>query len=112
MLRATPALMALIVAMFVSFYPQVGAAGYCVGDVCPEIASSTHASGGASGGAHTGGTHGTGVTGLCLVAAALVSGSALAAASAAGLARLAAYSGAPPRSLCLSPDTPPPQNLL
>ena len=110
--RVIPVLLALLVAAFVSFYPQIEAEGYCVGEACPEIASSAHASGGASGGGHTEAAHGVGGAGLCLVAAALISGSVLAVASVANIARLAAYSGASLRNLCLSPDTPPPQHRL
>lgn len=43
-------LFALLVAAFVSFYPQLDAAGYCDGGGCPEVSHSTHVTGsGASG---------------------------------------------------------------
>ena len=41
-------LFALLVAVFVSFYPQLDAAGYCDGGGCPEVSYSAHGSGGAS----------------------------------------------------------------
>ena len=106
MFQTTPVILALIVAAFVTFYPQLETTGYCVAGDCPEISTSTQASGGAhGGGAH--GTHGPGSAGTCLMAV-LIGGSALAAAAAARRAWTLPRS-AIPRSLYLAPEPPPPR---
>lgn len=93
--QTIPVLVALLVTAFVTLYPQLDATGYCSGAECAETSAYAHGFGG-------------GLAGSCLLAAALVSGSALAAASTARLAR-SQLSGVTPRSLCLSPEPPPPK---
>lgn len=44
-------LFALVVAAFVTLYPQLDAAGYCGNDGCPEVSYPAHAAGAAAGGA-------------------------------------------------------------
>lgn len=101
-------LLALLVAAFVTFYPQLDATGYCLAGDCPEVSASAQVSG--AGGANGGGAHGLhgpGPAGTCLMAV-LISGSALAAAAAARRVWSLPRGAAPP-SLCFSPDPPPPR---
>ena len=88
-------LFALLVAAFITFYPQLDAAGYCDGGGCPEV--SYQASGGAAV-----------ASGVSFVVAALV---AVPVVPPARVARLA-QPVAPPDVLfgiTLSPETPPPR---
>lgn len=106
--RIMPVLLAVLLAAFASFYPQLETAGYCLSGDCPEMSASAQPSSGAHGaGAHSSGAHGGGAAGSCLMAV-LVSGLALAAAAAADRAWSAARS-AILSSLSLCPEPPPPR---
>lgn len=88
-------LFALLTAAFVTFYPQLDAAGYCDGGGCPEVSYS------ASGGAAIS-------SGVSLVVAALVAVPGLLFSRAAGFT----LPMPPPDVLfgiTLSPETPPPR---
>lgn len=100
-------ILALIVAAFVTFYPQLETTGYCVAGDCPEISTSTQASGGGAHGGAAHGAHGPGIAGSCLLAV-ILPGSALAAAAAARRAWMVPHS-AILRSLYLCPEPPPPR---
>lgn len=107
MFQTMPVILALIVAAFVTFYPQLETTGYCVADNCPEISTSAQASGGGAHGAAAHGAHGPGPAGICVMAV-LIPGSALAAAAAARRAWTVPHS-AILHSMYFSPEPPPPR---
>ena len=89
-------LFALLVAAFITFYPQLDAAGYCGDGGCPEVSYPAHASGGAV------------APGVSFVVAVLVAVSGILPARAARFVLLTP----PPDALVgiiLSPETPPPR---
>jgi hypothetical protein len=99
--RAPLLLFALLVAAFITFYPQLDAAGYCGDGGCPEVSYPGHA-GAASGGAVT--------AGVSFVVAALVAVPGILCARPSRLT----LQVPPPGTLLdifLSPETPPPQPL-
>ena len=90
---------ALLVAAFITFYPQLDAAGYCGDGGCPEVSYPSHA-GAASGGAAT--------AGVSFVVAALVAVPGILCVRPSRLA----LQVPPPGTLLdifLSPETPPPR---
>lgn len=93
-------LFALLVAAFISFYPQLDATGYCGDGGCPEVSHPAHAAGAATGG--------TIAAGASFVVAALVAVPGVLLARAAG----STLPMPPPGVLfgiTLSPETPPPR---
>jgi len=92
-------LLALLVAAFITLYPQLDAAGYCGDGSCPQVSHSAPASGAAVGGLVA--------AGASFVVAVLV---AIPMIRFARAARFAPW--APPAALVgitLSPETPPPR---
>ena len=92
-------LFAVLAAAFITFYPQLDAAGYC-GDACPEVSYPAQGVGEASGGA--------GGAGVSFVVAALVLSSALVSGRAAAQAALLPE----PEDLvglAFPPEVPPPR---
>jgi hypothetical protein len=93
-------LLALLVAAFITFYPQLEAAGYCGSGSCPEVSYSAHAS--TSGGFVA--------SGASLVVAVMITIPAVTFVRGVRLAR-----SAPPPALVgitLPPDTPPPRSSV
>jgi hypothetical protein len=93
-------LLALLVAAFITFYPQLEAAGYCGSGSCPEVSYSAHAS--TSGGFVA--------SGASFVVAVIVAIPAVTFVRGVRLAR-----SAPPPALVgitLPPDTPPPRSSV
>lgn len=88
-------LFALLVAAFITFYPQLDAAGYCDGGGCPEVSYP------ASGGAAV-------ASGVSFVVAALVAVPGLLLSRAAGFT-LPIPSPDVLFGIILSPETPPPR---
>ena len=88
-------LFALLVAVFISFYPQLDAAGYC-GDGCPEVSYQAQ------------GAAGSGLHGVSLVVAALVLVSAVLSARTFGLPALSPGPGAFV-GMAFPPEVPPPR---
>ncbi len=88
-------LFALLVAAFITFYPQLEAAGYCGSGSCPEVSYSAPASGGIV------------ASGASFVVAVLVAIPAITFVRGVSLAR----SASPPAlvGITLSPETPPPR---
>ena len=93
-------LFALLMAVFVSFYPQLDAAGYCDGGGCPEVSYSAHGAGAASGG--------PGGSGISFVVAALVVVPSVLRARASRSA-LMSCSADVLVGIALSPEVPPPR---
>jgi hypothetical protein len=88
-------LLALLMAAFITFYPQLEAGGYCGAGSCPEVSYSAPASGGIV------------ASGASFVVAVLVAIPAITFVRGVSLAR-----SAPPPALVgitLSPETPPPR---
>lgn len=94
-------LFALLVSAFVTFYPQLDAAGYCDGGGCPEVSYSAHGVAGM-------GSGGAGGSGISFVVAALVAvpGALYACAS---RSVLVSCSIDVLLSITLPPEVPPPQ---
>lgn len=90
-------LFALLVAAFITFYPQLDAAGYCDGG-CPEVSYPAHASGGAAV-----------ASGVSFVVAALVAVPGLLLSRVAG-PTLPIPSPDVLFGIILSPETPPPRH--
>lgn len=95
-------LFALVVAAFITFYPQLDAAGYCGDGGCPEVSYPSHAAGAAVGGAIS--------AGASFVVAALVAVPGFV------LVRQARFVlRAPPQEKLLGtsfpPETPPPRSF-
>ena len=91
-------LFALLIAAFVSFYPQLDAAGYCDGGGCPEVSYSAHGAGAGSGGG----------SGISFVVAALVVVPSVLCARASRSA-LMSCSADVLSSIALPPEVPPPR---
>ena len=91
-------LLALLVAAFITFYPQLEAGGYCGAKSCPEVSYSAPASGGIV------------ASGASFVVAVIVAIPAVTFVRGVRLAR-----SAPPPALVgitLPPDTPPPRSSV
>ena len=91
-------LLALLVAAFITFYPQLEAGGYCGDGSCPEVSYSAPASGGLV------------ASGASFVVAVLVAIPAITFLRGVRFAR-----SAPPPALVgitVSPETPPPRPLV
>lgn len=89
-------LFALLVAAFITFYPQLDAAGYCDAGGCPEVSYPAHAAGAAV------------VSGASFVVAALVAVPGILLCRAAG-SMLPIPSPDVLFGIILSPETPPPR---
>lgn len=93
-------LFALVVAAFISLYPQLNAAGYCGNGGCPEVSYPAHGAGSASGGAI--------VAGVSFVVATLVAVQGVLAARVVGsVLRVPSHDII--LGIVLSPETPPPR---
>ncbi len=96
-IRTPHLLFALLVAAFITFYPQLDAAGLCDGGGCPEVSYPAHASGGAAV-----------ASGVSFVVAAIVAVPGLLLSRAAGF-MLSIPSPDVLFGIILSPETPPPR---
>ncbi|CAA9454518.1 MAG: hypothetical protein AVDCRST_MAG02-1373 [uncultured Rubrobacteraceae bacterium] len=99
--RTSHLLFALLVAAFITFYPQLDAGGYCGDGGCPEVSYPAHAAGAATGAASV-------ASGASFVVAALVAVPGVLLVRAAG----SVLPMPPPGVLfgiTLSPETPPPR---
>lgn len=93
-------LFALVVAAFITLYPQLDAAGYCGDGGCPEVSYPAHGAGSASGGAV--------VAGVSFVVAALVAvPGILPARTARFMLRIPSHDAF--LGIILPPQTPPPR---